>query len=145
MKRTPLKRTTRLRPKRVKDKVDRIPLAIPRPGEMKKEQVAVRVMADGREVCNILCKAGMDEYMRRIRAMWERQNKRCCLEAFVSSCPGRLALADATYEHQDGRGHGGGHRDDRIEKDGKPYNGAAHRLCNSLKASRRIDYNEIVP
>jgi hypothetical protein len=96
---------------------------------------------DGREVCNLLTKAGSDEYQRRKRAMWERQKRRCCLESCVGGCPGKLKLADAVFEHQDGRGMAGGHRDDRIMKDGKPYNGVAHAWCNTLKGSVRVNYH----
>ncbi len=46
---------------------------------------------------------------------------------------------EATFEHEDGRGMGAGHRDDRIEKNGKPYNGAAHFWCNAKKGSVRLD------
>lgn len=113
--------------------------AFPKPSQVKKKPDPVRIFRDGREVCNMLTTAGRNEYFRRIRVMWERQGKRCCLEGLVDGCPGKLALSEATFEHQDGRGHGGGHRDDRIEKDGKPYNGAAHSKCNLLKGSRRIN------
>ncbi len=98
---------------------------------------------DGREVCNLLTKAGRDEYQRRKRAMWERQKRRCCLEKMVRGCPGRLRWPDAVFEHQDGRGMDGGRRDDRTEKDGKPLNGVAHPICNGLKGSRRVNYHEV--
>lgn len=107
--------------------------AFPKPCQIRKVPEAVRVLRDGREVCNLLTKAGRDEYERRKRVMWERQGKRCFL------CGERLAWGEAMFEHWDGRGHGGGHRDDRIEKDGKPYNGVAHPLCNSLKGSKRYN------
>jgi hypothetical protein len=55
-----------------------------------------------------------------------------------------MSIAVATFEHQDGRGMGGGHRDDRIEIDGKPYNGAACLSCNGSKGSKRIDYNVVI-
>lgn len=103
---------------------------------------------DGREICNLLTKAGRDEYEGRKRAMWERQKRRCCLEKFCPGCPGRLRWQDAVFEHQEGRGMNGGHRDDRIERpdartgERKPYNGVAHPQCNLWKASRRIDYND---
>jgi hypothetical protein len=67
--------------------------------------------------------------------MWERQKGLCCL------CKRPVALSEATFEHQDGRGMSGGHRDDRIEKDGHPYNGAACYRCNALKGSKRISYS----
>ena len=91
----------------------------------------IRILKDGREILNLLTKEGRDEYMRRLREMWERQNRRCCLEGYIKNCPGKLRLADAVFEHQDGRGYDAGHRDDRIERfnreTGKmePYNGAA--------------------
>ncbi len=107
---------------------------------MESKKPTVKEYRDGRQVCNLLTKAGRDEYARRKKVMWLRQGKRCCLEGWVKDCPGNLALADAMFEHQDGRGMDAGHRDDRIEKDGKPYNGVAHSYCNSAKASQRMDY-----
>ena len=54
---------------------------------------------------------------------------------------------DATFEHSDGRGAGAGHRDDRIEKNGLPYNSVAHAPCHANKGSVRLEafLNEIVP
>lgn len=110
---------------------------------------AVKVLRDGREICNLLIKAGRDEYERRKRAMWERQKRRCCLEGKIKECPGALKIAEAVFEHQDSRGMNGGHRDDRIERpdkatgEMKPYNGAAHPRCNFLKGSRRMDYHAV--
>lgn len=92
---------------------------------------------------NLLTKEGRDIYMSRIREMWERQEKRCCLQGLVDGCPGKLALQDATFDHDEGRGMDGAHRDDRIwipdAKTGElwPINGAAHALCNSKKGSVR--------
>lgn len=111
-----------------------------------KNKPAIRRLKDGREIINLLTKEGRDEYMRRIRTMWERQGRRCCLEGWIKECPGTLKISDATFEHQDGRGMDAGHRDDRIEKPDpktgeiRPYNGAAHAWCNSRKLSRRMDY-----
>jgi hypothetical protein len=96
--------------------------------------------SDGREVCDLLTKAGRDEYQRRKRRMWERQKRRCCLEGYLAGCRGTLRWTEAVFEHQDGRGMDGAHRDDRTEREGRPYNGAAHSWCNYLKSSRRIDY-----
>jgi hypothetical protein len=109
----------------------------------------VKVLRDGREIVNLLTKAGHDEYQRRKRVMWERQGRRCCLERWVIGCPGKLAWADCVFEHQDGRGMDAGHRDDRIEKPNpktgkmEHYNGVAHPECNSAKGSRRIDYHDV--
>lgn len=87
---------------------------------------AVRRYRDGREVC---CDspAGHREYTRRVQVMVQRQNYRCCL------CNRRLSATNATFEHQRRRGMGSAFRDDRIEKDGLPWNGAAHWICNSEK------------
>ena len=122
-------------------------IAFPKPKDIKKKPDAVRIMKDGREICRLNIKAGMDEYVRRKRVMWERQDKRCCLEGLVPCCPGRLNWGEATFEHSDGRGHGGGHRDDRIEVDGKPQNGVSHPQCNIAKSSVRLSkmLEDIVP
>lgn len=44
-------------------------------------------------------------------------------------------ISEATFEHENKRGKD---RDDRIEVNGKPVNGAAHGLCNSIVGSRRL-------
>lgn len=87
---------------------------------------AVRLYRDGREVCQD-SPAGWREYKRRVKAMLERQEGRCSL------CGRRLSLNGATFEHQRRRGMGAAWRDDRIEKDGQPWNGAAHWNCNVEK------------
>ena len=87
---------------------------------------AVLKYRDGREVCAD-SKAGWLEYKRRVSIMVQRQNHRCCL------CKKPLALGNATFEHQRRRGMGSAWRDDRIEKDGQPWNGAAHWTCNGEK------------
>jgi hypothetical protein len=108
--------------------------AFPKPKQMKrKPKAAVNIYRDGREVCDLTTKAGYEEYKRRIEVMRIRQEKKCYL------CGYFLRKDEATFDHQDGRGHGGGHRDDRIEKDGKPYNGAAHFRCNASKGSVRLN------
>lgn len=72
--------------------------------------------------------------------MWERQGKTCRI------CGRKLALGEAVFEHEDGRGFNGSHRDDRIEIDGQPKNGAAHPLCNTQKGSRRgYDLDDLIP
>lgn len=81
---------------------------------------------DGREVCQDNA-AGYREYKKRVEIMWRRQERKCCL------CNRRLALANATFEHQRRRGMGSAWRDDRIEKDGEDWNGAAHWVCNGEK------------
>jgi hypothetical protein len=104
---------------------------------------------DGREVIDQRTKAGRDEMVRRKRVAWERQKRRCCLEGWVEECPGYLKWSEAMFEHEDGRGMNGGHRDDRIERPDKktgermPYNGVAHAWCNSKKGSVRMHYNGV--
>ena len=93
---------------------------------------AVHIFKDGREVCRFNTLAGRLEYQRRKRIMWERQKGKCFL------CGKPLAWDDSTFEHEDGRGMNGAKRDDRIEKDGKPYNGAAHLFCNTRKGSMSL-------
>ena len=107
---------------------------------MVSETPGVRRYRDGREVCDLRSRAGLEEYRQRVRAMWLRQGRRCCLEGWVKGCPGRMRLAEACFERQDGRGMDAGHRDDRIEIGGRRYNGAAHAWCNGEKGSKRMDY-----
>ena len=85
-----------------------------------------RIYPDGREVCQN-SKDGWLEYKRRVKVMHQRQGGRCSL------CNRPLALGNATFEHQRRRGMGAAWRDDRIEKDGLPWNGAAHWICNAEK------------
>jgi hypothetical protein len=82
---------------------------------------AVRVYPDGREVCTD-SPAGWREYKRRVEAMLLRQGGRCCL------CKKRLALSQATFEHQRRRGFAATFRDDRDDR-----NGASHWICNMEK------------
>jgi len=83
--------------------------------------------SDGREICQPSA-AGWREYARRVEAMVRRQDFRCCL------CNRRLALRDATFEHQRRRGMGSAFRDDRsVDSAGNWINGAAHWVCNSKK------------
>ena len=98
------------------------------------KQPHVWTYPSGRQVCPKTT-AGRREYHSRIEAMWTRQKRTCCL------CGRALRLSDAVFEHQDGRGHGGGKRDDSIFRDGKPYNGAACWKCNAEKGSKRAAYN----
>ena len=127
MKRTPLKRTGRIKNKPDRSpRPNRIPLAIARPSEMKKEPVAVKVFAGGREVCNHLCKAGRDEYERRKRKAWEDQNRICAI------CHKPLSWKDTTCDHKKPRKMGGSERDDRQEN-----LAAVHWICNTERGSKR--------
>jgi hypothetical protein len=87
---------------------------------------AFRTMKDGREICNSTA-AGKREYDRRKQQMWERDKGLCCL------CFQPIAFRNATWEHFDGRGMGGGRRDDRIE-----FGGVSHFWGNYTKGSTRL-------
>lgn len=86
--------------------------------------------AGGREVCTDSA-AGRREYKNRTDEMCRRQGWLCGI------CREPMRPEEATFEHADGRGHGGGHRDDRITINGKRHNSAAHGLCNVKKGSKR--------
>ena len=92
----------------------------------------ISVYADGREVLNNNTNAGRAEYKRRAEAMRQRQGETCCI------CNQWLSQKESTFEHEASRGMGGGFRDDRIEINGKPINGAAHGHCNRIKGSKHI-------
>lgn len=140
MKRSPILR------KPPKPKIERIPMAILRPGEVKKEVVAVKVFPSGREVCNQLTKSGRDEYRIRTKKMWERQGCRCGLQ-ISPQCKernGRWPFDEVQFGHEVSRG--GGKQEDRIEVDGKPRNKALCGWCNSLQGSRPMsDFEEVIP
>lgn len=86
---------------------------------------------DGREVCT-KSERGREEYRYRIIQMVMRQHGRC------KWCNQALMIHDATFDHEQGRGMGGGRRDDRlIDKDGHEINAAIHMRCNIEKGSRR--------
>jgi tricorn protease-like protein len=135
-----------------KQRIERIPLPFARPNEMKKEQPAVKVMRDRREICNQLTKAGRDEYVARKKAMWERQGRKCGLQ-ISPQCKernGRWPFDEVQFGHSVSRG--GGKQDDRIEvfdtETGKmkPQNKSLCPFCNQLQGSRPMsDFEEIVP
>jgi hypothetical protein len=113
----------------------------PKPHQVKKPPVTVRVFKDGRENCNLLIKSGRHEYQQRKRTMWERQARVCCYYGYLECCPGKLNWSDTVFAHETPRGYGGSTRDDRIEIDGRRVNGAAHAQCNVAAGSRRIPFN----
>ena len=80
-------------------------------------------MKDGREICSMTL-AGREEYSKRTDDMYVRDKGICCL------CGKPLEVYEVTFEHKNGRGMGGGKRDDRIAG-----NGVAHWLGNSRKGS----------
>ena len=91
----------------------------------KRRQPPVKVYPDGREVCRNT-PAGKAEYRNRTLAMRTRQNNLC------SWCGWFMAVEETTFDHSEGRGFNGSHRDDRCE-----FNTAMHLLCNQKKASVR--------
>lgn len=101
--------------------------------EFKRKREPVQIMRNGREVCNLDTCYGRRDYKRRVKAMWERQHGWCAI------CGDPLRLEEATYDHDNGRGLGGGHRDDRIEVNGVPQNTAVHLMCNVRKGSVRLE------
>lgn len=94
----------------------------------KPEVEAVQIGEGGKEVCSDTL-AGQKEYKRRVELMWRRQHGLCC------NCRLPLELSKATFEHENGRG--AGKRDDRLEVNGKPTNGASHEICNGERGSKR--------
>jgi len=108
-----------------------------------KRNSSLQTTRDGREICNLKTVGGKHIYWERLEAMWTRQKGVCCLFGYCPSCPGKLLLDDATFEHEDGRGMNGSKRDDRIKKNGLRFNGAAHWHCNNWKGSRKINYNDL--
>ncbi len=89
----------------------------------------VKVMPDGREICNLETKQGKDVYKSRILAMLRRQERKCC------NCRLPLEWNESTFEHENGRG--AGKQDDRIMANGNRINGASHKLCNQQRGSKR--------
>jgi hypothetical protein len=130
--------------------------AFPKPSQKKKtrkwrDENGVIHLPDSREICDLNCAAGRRSYAERKEKMLERQGRKCCLG--LSGCTGmvRLSKYDMQFEHEDGKGFNGGHRDDRIlvpvEQPGgtiklKWQNGVSCPWCNSRKGSKRIAYNQ---
>lgn len=99
---------------------------------------SAQIFPDKREICTDTPQ-GRALYTSRIEQMVKRQNYRCC----IGGEP--MTVDKADFEHETGRGMGGGHRDDRIaDEDGKPINGAACRAHNSAKGSKRGGYADLV-
>lgn len=118
--------------------------AFPKPSQIRKVKPIVKVYAGGREVLDLTTKGGRDEYRSRTKQMLERQGGRCGLQ-ITPQCKaksGRLAFADAQFDHEIPRGMGGALRDDRILVAGEPKNRAVCAWCNSAKASRRMHYGD---
>jgi hypothetical protein len=102
-----------------------------KPHQVRRKREAVKVFPDGREVIDRSTAYGRRIYEDRIAEMYLRQGGLCRI------CHLWMEPATVTFEHEDGKGMGGSHQDDRIIRDGKEYNGAAHLWCNNKKGSRR--------
>jgi len=115
-------------------------LKFPKPKQIRRGKIpSFRTMADGREICSNT-PSGYAEYCRRKYIMLERQNFKCASQ-ISPLCETRGNLGTlrpelTTFGHVDGRGMGGAKRDDRIEKNGKPYNEAQCWWCNDLLGSK---------
>lgn len=105
--------------------------AFPKPKDIRRKREAVHVFPDGREVCDLETAEGKRIYAGRTVGMAVRQNW------FCRWCRLQMLRSEISFDHEDGRGMNGSHRDDRIFRDGKPYNGAVHLHCNLSKASKR--------
>jgi len=111
--------------------------AFPKPKDQKRSpRIGLIVYPDGREVCRRETRKGREIYRERLWLMLVRQGHRCKM------CKKRLTLERATFDHENGRGSGGGHRDDRIERldvEGKLIlqNAALCYVCNMAKGSKR--------
>jgi hypothetical protein len=92
----------------------------------KRRQPPVKVYPCGREVCRNT-PAGKSEYRNRTLFMRATQNNLC------SWCGLFMSQEDCTFDHSEGRGMNGSHRDDRVEG-----NTAMHSKCNVIKASVRL-------
>ena len=99
--------------------------AFPKPSQIKKPKPAVKVMRDGREICQLNTKAGMDEYIRRKRVAWEDQKGICAI------CHLRLNWGDTTADHIKTRKMGGGERNDA-----QTNIAAVHWACNAKRGSK---------
>ena len=106
-------------------------LAFPKPKDIKKAPVAVKVYRDGREKINLLCKEGRDLYEARKRFAWEEQGRTCS----IGGEP--LRWSDAVVDHKRPRSVG---RDDR-----QANIAAACAWHNSKKGSKQNYVEGLTP
>jgi 5-methylcytosine-specific restriction endonuclease McrA len=124
-----MKRGGYIKRKPPRKKIERIPLALRRPGEVKKEIEVEHVFRDGRTKINQLCKEGRDLYQQRKRDAWETAKRICPI------CKKPLAWSDSTVDHIRPRSLGIDDRPSNIQ--------AVHALCNSKKGSTKIGYYDV--
>lgn len=102
--------------------------AFPKPKQRKRrDDRSFITYRDGREVCRNT-PAGQREYAARRKARWAMDNGICCL------CDTFVPVEICTTEHPDGRGAGGGKRDDRVS-----MIRVSHPSGNLSKGSIRLD------
>lgn len=93
---------------------------------------AVKVI-DGREICNTETSEGRRIYGQRCEDMCLRQGMACAI------C--RKWSKVLYFDHEAGRGSGGGHRTDAIlDAEGHWINAALCYDCNSIKGSKRYKW-----
>lgn len=96
----------------------------------RRKQPAIEYFPD-REVCNMKTAEGKRMYKDRLYEMEVRQGFTCAI------CT-RIAGGRMEFDHQDGRGANGGHRDDAItDFKGGWINAALCHDCNTKKGSKR--------
>jgi hypothetical protein len=90
---------------------------------------------EGREICQQGTAAGDRAYKYRLSVMCDRQYGLCAI------CG--LWMSDPTFDHESGRGHGGGMRNDAIvDAEGNWVNAAVDLRCNVQKSSKRYHWKE---
>lgn len=93
---------------------------------------AVKKIGD-REVCNMETRKGREIYAERTAQMASRQRFRCAICKHL-----QLGMQ---FDHESGRGSGGGHRTDAIlDAEGNWINAALCHICNQLKGSKRYKW-----
>lgn len=98
----------------------------------KKRKPAVKKIGD-REICNLETREGREIYAERTSQMASRQRFRCAI------C--KHPQLGMQFDHESGRGHGGGHRNDAITNaEGEWINAALCSNCNQWKGSKRYKW-----
>lgn len=99
----------------------------------KREPIQYPEGLGGPEICDLDTAEGRRIYEARTNEMAELQNNRCAI------C-GR-PMFRPQFDHAAGRGHGGGHRDDRtVNSKGNRINAAVDGECNIAKGSKRYHW-----
>lgn len=100
--------------------------------EKRKKLPPIEIFPDGREICRRETKEGARIYRERTDEMARRQGLKCAI------CH---LWKDLWFDHEAGRGSGGGHRTDAIlDRKGEWINAALCYECNSEKGSKRFKW-----